>query len=58
MTAIESKEEISDTDSGIILHSGKDKTEEMSNQLSHFCTLVLHNQYQNIDMLLHTADGI
>lgn len=26
MTAIESKEEISDTDSGIILHSGKNVT--------------------------------
>lgn len=34
MTAIESKEEISDTDSGIILHSGKDFTEEEHNALS------------------------
>lgn len=46
MTAMESKEEISDTDSGIILHSGKDNTEEESNisivhmiksRLSHYC---------------------
>lgn len=34
MTAIESKEEISDTDSGIILNSGKDCTEQMSSQVS------------------------
>lgn len=34
MTAIESKEEISDTDSGIILNSGKACTEQMSSQVS------------------------
>lgn len=36
MTAIESKEEISDTDSGIILNSGKDctGTKQMSSQVS------------------------
>lgn len=39
MTAIESKEEISDTDSGIILHSGKDSTKQMSSQLSHLSFL-------------------
>lgn len=35
MTAIESKEEISDTDSGIILHSGKNITTKSAN--FHIC---------------------
>lgn len=47
MTAIESKEEISDTDSGIILHSGKKTT--TIQHLIPICTvyrLGMHNQYK------------
>lgn len=41
MTAIESKEEISDTDSGIILNSGKDCAKQMSSQVSASFILLL-----------------
>lgn len=44
MTAIESKEEISDTDSGIILHSGKNITTVSTSVFHMSYNLGLHNQ--------------
>lgn len=41
MTAIESKEEISDTDSGIILHSGKNNHIFIKNTLLYLLDLVI-----------------
>lgn len=62
MTAIEGKEEISDTDSGIILHSGKNTTTEyndtaftLNSQISIAESILKHNYItdQEIETPLH-----
>lgn len=47
MTAIESKEEISDTDSGIILHSGE-KTSWQNAKIQHMISIKRRTALENI----------
>lgn len=56
MTAIESKEEISDTDSGIILHSGKNNISKKQYKYFIFASVMnnlrLRYQYKTVVLLV------